>query len=146
MPARARGWPPIRSAAASGRKETTAATLRNAGPKAAGTGLTTSSLRDLLRALLLFEPGPRTRGQAQDADESFRVFLIVALAHGEGREVGAVEREFRLTPANADVAFVELERHRAGDLLLCLGDKRVESLAQRREPQAEIDDLRVLEG
>ena len=40
--------------------------------------------------------GARTRRQAEDADESGGIFLIVAVAHGERRQVGAVEREVRL--------------------------------------------------
>ena len=38
------------------------------------------------------ETGARARGQSQDADESFCIFLVVAVVHGEGRKIGAVKR------------------------------------------------------
>src|SRR3954464_13573283 len=117
MPGHARGWPPVRSAAASGQREMTAATLQNAGPMAAGTGLTTSSLRHLL---LLLQPRARTRRQPKNTDKAFRIFLVITLAHGEGREVRAIQRELRLTPAERNIAFVKLQRHRAAYFVLRL--------------------------
>src|SRR5689334_25381171 len=89
----ARGWPPVPAAAASGRMETTAATDRTGDRVARETGLTTSSLGDLLHfGMLLFELRQRTGRQAQNADEPFSILLVVAVTHGEGREVCAIER------------------------------------------------------
>src|SRR5262245_26963206 len=105
----------------------TAAILRNTDPTAAGNGPTTSSLRDLLRVLLrtmfLLQSRPRPRRQAQNADKALRVLLVIAGAHRERGQVGAVEREFRLAPCDRNIALIELERHRAADFLLRLSDK-----------------------
>src|ERR1019366_6593127 len=77
---RGRGWRRVRRAAAVDRRETTAAIFQIRGQAAAGSGRTTSSLCDLyLRSRL----GAATRGQSQDADKAFGVFLIIACAHGE---------------------------------------------------------------
>src|SRR5437763_7557051 len=54
--------------------------------------------------------GANAGGQTQNADEALRIFLIVACAHGERREVGAVERIFGLPTYYAYVAFVERKR------------------------------------
>src|SRR5208282_986315 len=89
--------------------------------------------------------GAATRGQSQNANEPFRIFLIIACAHGEGREVGAVERVFRLAAYDPDVAFVERQRDRAGNILLRGFYERVESFTQRREPQAEVNEFSILE-
>ena len=89
--------------------------------------------------------GARARRQTQNADESFRIFLVVAVAHGEGREIGAVKRILGLAADHRHVALVERERGRAGDVLLRVVDECVERFAQRREPQAEIDQLGILQ-
>src|SRR5690348_16488130 len=92
------------------RKETTAATARILDSTAGGTGQTTSSRRDrLFFRSLLAQDRPRTRRQAENADESGSVLLVVALAHGERRQVGAIKRVLRLATRDRDVAFVEAQ-------------------------------------
>src|SRR5262249_26252252 len=128
--ARARGWRPIRNTAASGRKETTAATARIQGPAVAGTVLTTSSLRNLLDlGMVLLEPGSRACRQPQNANEARCVLLIVACAHSERRKIGAVKRELRLAADHVYVALIQLERNFAGDFLLSFGDEGVQRFA-----------------
>src|SRR5208283_1469248 len=98
---RGRGWRRVRRAAAVDRRETTAATSQIRGQAAAGSGPTTSSLRDLYLYFRL-RLGAATRGQSQNADKAFGVLLIIARAHGEGGEVGAVERVIRFAADDAD--------------------------------------------
>src|SRR5258708_9405106 len=74
------GWRRGPRAAGVDRKGTTAAIFQIRGQAAAGSGPTTSSLRDLNLMLRL---GAATRGQSQNADEAFCVFLIIACSHGE---------------------------------------------------------------
>src|SRR5208283_4524740 len=114
---RGRGWRRVRRAAAVDRRETTAAIFQIRGQAAAGSGPTTSSLRNLYLYFRL-RLGAATRGQSQNADEAFGVLLIIARAHGEGGEVGAVERVIGLAADHVDVAFVEREPNRAGQILL----------------------------
>src|ERR1700756_3776004 len=116
-PARGRGWPQARTAAESGQKEKTVATVQTRDRVVAGIGPTTSSLRHLLTKL-----GARTRRQAEDADEARRVLLVVAVAHGERREVGAIEGVLRFAAGDGDVPLIERERNRARDVLLCAFD------------------------
>src|ERR1039457_6742194 len=85
-------------------------------------------------------------GQSQDADEALGVLLIVARAHGEGGQVGAIERVIRLAAYDRDVALVKRQGDGARQVLLRRLHKRVEPFTQRSEPQAEVDELGVLEG
>ncbi len=66
---------------------------------------------DLLRELNLrfgnLRLGAAARGQSENPDEAFGVFLIITLAHGEGGEVGAVERVIGFAADYVHVAFVE---------------------------------------
>src|SRR3954468_1357865 len=41
---------------------------------------------------LLFEPSLRTRGQAEDADKTLGVLLVVTVAHGERSDIQSVQR------------------------------------------------------
>src|SRR5690242_12422135 len=126
--------------------ETTAATARIPDSTAGGTGLTTSSRRDrLLLWSLLAQDRARTRRQAENAYKSSCVLLIVALAHGERRQIGAIERVLRFAARDRDIAFVEAQSNGAADIVLRARHKRIKGLAQRREPQAEVNQLGVLE-
>ena len=82
---RERGWRRVRRAAAVDRKGTTAAIFQIRRRAAAGSGPTTSSLRDLYLGMRMngLRLGAATRGQSQDADEALRILLIIARAHGE---------------------------------------------------------------
>src|SRR5256885_13309745 len=51
-----------------------------------------------------------------------------------------------MTAHNRDVALVERQRDAARDFLLCAFDERIQSLAQRREPQTVINQLGVFES
>src|SRR5262249_17408685 len=150
-PERARGWPRVRSAAASDRRETNAATARTADPTAAGIGPTTSSLRRLLRAnarmlgTALAQLRPGASRQAKNTDEAGSVLLVVARAHGERREIGAIERKFGLAAGDVHVALVQLEGDLARHLFLGLIYESVERLAQRREPQSVVHEFGILE-
>src|SRR5208337_348458 len=84
--------------------------------------------------------------QAENANESRRIFLIVAVAHGERREIGAVERMFRLATEHRDIPLVERKRDAARHFLLGAFDESIEGLAQRREPQAEVNQFGVFQA
>src|ERR1700687_3728504 len=90
--------------------------------------------------------GPAARRQSQNPDEALRVLLIVARAHGEGGEIRAIERVIRFSANDANVAFVKRQRDRARQILLSRFYEGVERFAQRREPQAEVNELRVFEA
>src|ERR1035437_8732381 len=130
--------------AAASQRRWNAATVRTPHRAVRESGRTTSSLHGLLL------PGEQmrlgARGQGKNADEALGVLLVVAVAHGERRQLLGVEREGTGAPGDADVALVERELDRAGHVLLGLQDKAVECLAQRREPQSVVDQVGVLEG
>ena len=88
----------------------------------------------------------RARRQPQDANETLRVLLLVAGAHGEAGDVGPVQRRRRFAARDIDVALVECQRHRAVDIVLRAFDESLQRFAQRREPQAEVHDLGVLQA
>src|SRR5438874_10656849 len=50
--------------------------------------------------------GARTRRQAQNANEAFCILLVIAVAHGERRQVGAIQRVLRFTADDRNVSFV----------------------------------------
>src|SRR5438067_1105756 len=102
MPGHRPGWPPIHTKGASNGSGRIAAIPRIAGQAAAGSGLTTSSLSHLLA-----DPGAGTSRQAQNTDESGGIFLVVAFTHGERREIGSIEREFRIAACHQDVALIQ---------------------------------------
>ena len=60
--------------------------------------------------------------------------------------VRPVERRFRLAARDINVALVERERHRPVHVVLRACDECLERLAQRREPQSEVDDLGILQS
>src|SRR5579864_1013892 len=136
----AQNWRPLHRTAVCGQMEMTAATAQTVDRVVSGSVRTTSSLCDLLANAC-----PRAGRQSQNADESFRVLLVVAVAHSERRKIGAVEREFRLASGDGHIAFIQFQRDCAGDFLLCLGYKAIQGLAQRSEPQAVINQFCVLE-
>src|ERR1035441_4272020 len=98
-----------------------------------------------LDRITMLDFGATTRRQSQNTDEAFGIFLIITRAHGERRKIGAVERIRRLSADNAHVALVKRERSRTGKILLRGLDKSVERLAQRREPQAEVNQFRIFQ-
>ena len=57
-----------------------------------------------------------------------------------------VQREGRLSADDAAVALEELEADDAGHALLRAVDEGVERVAQRREPEAVVDDVGVLQA
>src|SRR5260370_26671466 len=69
----------------------------------------------------------------------------MACAHGEWGKVGRVERVIRFAAEHADVAFVERQRDQAGQILLRGFYEGVQSFAQRREPQAKVNEFGILE-
>ena len=81
-----------------------------------------------------FHQRTRARRQAQNADETFRVLLVVAGAHGEAGDVRTIERRLRLAAGDVDVALVQRERDRAVHVGLRARDERLQRFAQRREP------------
>src|SRR5205814_9718836 len=62
--------------------------------------------------------GARTRSQAQNASEAFGILLVIAVAHGERRQVGAIQRVLRFTADDRHVSFVSIESDRAADVPL----------------------------
>src|SRR6185437_134973 len=145
-PARARGWQQSHAPANACQKQTSAAIARTPDRAEAARAPTTSSC--LSRDLLGFgcaQERTRARRQAQDADESGRVLLVVALAHGERRQIGAIQRVLRAAASDRDIPFVEAEPNRAADFALRAGDECIERFTQRCEPEPEIDQFRILE-
>ncbi len=78
-PARAHGLPPVRGATAAVERKRTLPAFEVRDPAAAGTGPTTSSFATSSWSQLRARP----RRQSQNADEALRIFLVVAVAHGE---------------------------------------------------------------
>src|SRR5262245_56014209 len=81
--------------------------------------------------------------QSENGDEAGGVLLVVARAHSERSQVRPVERVRRRAPGDDDVALVEFQPHVAAHWRHQAVDESVESIAQRREPLAEIDHLGV---
>src|SRR5215475_9011435 len=79
--------------------------------------------------------------QSENVDEARGVLLVVARAHSERSQVGPVERVRRRAPGHDDVALVEFQPHVAANWRHQAVDEGVESVAQWREPLAEIDHL-----
>ncbi len=73
------------------------------------------------------------------------VLLVVDVLLAEGGVVLAVQAERALASGHDDVAFVELEPHRAADVSLGGGDEGVQGLPQLAEPQAVVDEFGVLD-
>ena len=105
-------------------------------------GQTTSSLVSLF---LLQQTRPGAGRQAQNLDEALGIFLVVAIAHGERRQIIGVERVRRMPSSHTDVSLVQRQLDRAGNQLLSVVDESVQGFAQRREPQAEVDQFGILE-
>ena len=85
---------------------------------------------------------PHLDRQPDQVDEAQRVLLVVAGAHGEAGDIERVERIRRLAADRLDVAFVQPQRDLAGGRLADLLEERVQRFAQRREPQAVVDQSR----
>src|SRR5580693_8122282 len=98
--------------------------------------------KQLLLAALGFCLRTHGYGQRKQVDEALGVFGVVA-AHGEAGEVGAIERERRDTLGDVEGAFPQFEADSAGDALLRDVEKSVEGFAQRREPQAVVNEFGV---
>src|SRR4051812_993382 len=103
---------------------TTAATPRTRDRVAGGSCPTTSSSpdcagRSLRYGLMLFvlQQSARARRQTEDANEPRCILLVITVAHGERRQIGAIERLFGLAAGDGNVALIEREPDRAGDLL-----------------------------
>src|SRR5262249_18497084 len=87
---------------------------------------------------------PQAQPQRVQLDEALGVALVVgALIFFEGHMLHGVERLRRLAANNGSVALVELEPHRAGDILLAPVDQRLQHLALGRIPEAVVDQLGV---
>src|SRR5665213_998336 len=83
------------------------------------------------------------QAQRVEPDEAGGVALVVDLIFLEGDVGEAVERARRFPPDHADMALIELEPHRALDMLLAAVDQRLQHLAFGREPEAVIDELGI---
>ena len=98
-----------------------------------------------LRVRGLLERRAHLDRQADQVDEAARVALIVFGAHGEAGDIERIERIRRLAADRLDVAFVEPQRHLARSGFAGLFEERIERFAQRREPQAVVNHLGVIE-
>src|SRR5205814_8996511 len=76
---------PARELAIAGRNQRTAASVQNHDQAAGGSVQTTSSSRDLHA-----RTGTRASRQAEDANETLGILLVVMFAHGESGEVGTI--------------------------------------------------------
>src|SRR5258708_4449917 len=90
-------------------------------------------------------PGGFCQSQAKriELDEALGIALVVDEVLLEGDVCEAVERLRRFAPDHPHMALVELEAHRALDMLLALVDERLEHLALGREPEAVVDHLGI---
>src|SRR5260221_14462875 len=79
--------------------------------------------------------------QRVELDEALGVALVVDHVLLEGDMGEAVERLRRLAADDPDMALIELEAHRALDMVLALVDERLQHRALGREPEAIIDEL-----
>src|SRR5215472_2306007 len=144
--AHVRGSQQSPAAAVACQRETTAATVRILGSGACGIGPPTSSRRHfLLNRSGLTQDGSRARGQTENADEAGGILLVVALAHGERREVGAIERVVGFAASHCNIALVQTQSNGAGDFSLGACDEGVERFTKRSEPESEIDEFRILQ-
>src|SRR3954449_7266009 len=121
--------PLVHNEAGGDRNQTTVASARNLDPAAAGTVPTTSSSCNL-------DPCPcaRPRRQTQNADESLRIFLVILRAHGERRQIVAIERVLRLPADHRHVPLVEGQSYHARHLCLRLFHECIQSFTQWGEP------------
>src|SRR5512143_2860114 len=88
--------------------------------------------------------GAQAQAQRIQLDEAFGVALVVGpLVVLEGNRLHRVERLRRLAADHGRVALVELEPHRAADVLLALVDQRLQHLALGRVPESVVDQLGV---
>src|SRR5579872_3902385 len=78
-------------------------------------------------------------------DEAECILLVVLRAHREARDVQRIERMRRLAARRLDVALIQAQRHLAGRVFVYLREKRVQRFAQRCEPQAVVNHLRIIE-
>src|ERR1700678_4499436 len=101
-----RCWLRVHAPTIAGQTQTNAANARMPDPEAGGNGRTTSSLRDLRSRSLFARLRSRARGKAENANEARRVFLVVTIAHGERRQIGAIQRMLRLTAHHRHVALI----------------------------------------
>src|SRR5271169_1135983 len=80
--------------------------------------------------------------QSEKVDEAFGVLGVVA-AHGEAREVSAIERKRRDALCDGERALPELQADGAGDALLRDIEETVECGTQRRKPQTVVNEFGV---
>src|SRR5258708_7880925 len=81
-------------------------------------------------------------GQRKQIDKTFGVLGVVA-AHGKVGRVRAIKGERRNALSNIEVALQEFQADDASDALLCDVEKSVEGFAERREPQAVVNQFGV---
>src|SRR5205807_4198916 len=91
---------------------------------------------------LRFGFGANGDGKGKQIDEAFRVFRVIT-AHLEAGEVGSIKREGRNALGDVTRAFPQFQADSTGDALLRHIEKSIERLAQRREPQAVINEFGV---
>src|SRR6266404_1389553 len=99
-------------------------------------------LDELRFAALGFCFWPDGYGQRKQIDEALGVLGVVA-AHRETGEVRAIKREGRNTLGDVERALPKFEADSAGDALLRDIEESVERFAQRRKPQAVVNQLGV---
>src|SRR5213593_4624132 len=97
----ARGWLRFHTPAACDQTRTIAANARSRDQAAGESARPTSSFLNLRAGA-----GARTRRQAQNANEAFCILLVIAVAHGERRQVGAIQRVLSFTADDRNVSFV----------------------------------------
>src|SRR6267378_1576415 len=98
--------------------------------------------QELLFAALGLCFGTHGYGQREKIDEAFGVLGVVA-AHGETGEVRAIKRKRRNALGDVERALPQFEADGAGDALLRDVEESVERFAQRRKPQAVVNQLGV---
>ena len=86
---------------------------------------------------------PRLDREAPEPHESGGVLVAERVVGFVGGEVVVVEAALGAAAGHEAPARLEPQPHLAGDVALGRVDERVERLAQRREPQAVVDELRV---
>src|SRR5208282_109097 len=96
----------------------------------------------LMVAAFGFSFGTHSNRQSEKVDEAFGVLGVVA-AHGEAGKVRAIEGERRDALGDGQRAFPEFQADRSGYSLLRNVEETVERGAQRRKPQAIVNELGV---
>src|SRR5579862_5529407 len=140
-PWRARRSLPVHASRAAGQSRKTFAIARNRGPSLAESALTTSSSRHLhVRA------SSRSGRKSENTNKAGRIFLVVAIAHRERTQIGAIKRVVGMPAYNRYIALIQREHDRSCYSSLGSFNESIKRFPQWSEPHAVIHELRILQA